>query len=418
MSDEIMYNQNDDNQCDNQQDDGIDRRGFLKCMAWAGTGVLLTMRAGVLESSAFGSVLDRGIRPAGDFSFAQVSDSHIGFSKPANTDVVGTFQEAVKRLDALPTKPDFVIHTGDVSHLSKPEEFDTAQQVLRGSNIDRVFYVPGEHDVLTDDGKRYREQFARDSKGAGWYSFDHKGCHFIGLVNVMNLKAGGMGSLGPEQLEWLEKDLKGRSNSTPIVVFAHIPLWTVYPEWGWGTDDSAQALSHLKRFGSVTVLNGHIHQTLQKVEGNVTFHTACSTAFPQPKPGAAPSPGPMKVPAEQLRSMLGLTSVKFVRAGHSLAIIDSSLESKGAPTPAAAGGKITIDNFAFAPADVVVKPGATVTWINHDDIPHIVVGRDRSFRSPVLDTDGEYSRAFSKPGAYEYFCSIHPHMTGKIVVRA
>jgi Icc protein len=150
--------------------------------------------------------------------------------------------------------------------------------------------------------------------------------HFIGLVNVMNLKAGGLGSLGKEQLEWLEHDVKTLKSSTPIVVFAHIPLWSVYPEWGWGTDDSAQALSYLKRFGTVSVLNGHIHQVMQKVEGNVTFHTAMSTAFPQPQPGTAPSPGPMKVPADKLGGLLGLTNVNFVRGKHTLAVVDSTLQ--------------------------------------------------------------------------------------------
>ena len=217
------------------------------------------------------------------------------------------------------------LHTGDISHLSKPSEFDTVDQVLKEAKASHVFYVPGEHDVLGDDGKQYLERYGKGTKGGGWYSFDQKGVHFIGLVNVLNLKAGGLGSLGSEQLEWLQDDVKGLSASTPIVVFAHIPLWAVYPDWGWGTDDSAQALSYLKRFGSVTVLNGHIHQTMQKVEGNITFHTATSTAFPQPHPGAAPSPGPMKVPAEQLRSLLGLTSVEYVQGQHSLAIVDSSL---------------------------------------------------------------------------------------------
>jgi 3',5'-cyclic AMP phosphodiesterase CpdA len=132
--------------------------------------------------------------------------------------------------------------------------------------------------------------------------------------------------LGAEQLEWLENDVKRLSASTPVVVFAHIPLWSVYPEWGWGTEDSAQALAYLKRFGSVTVLNGHIHQTMQKVEGNVTFHTAASTAFPQPQPGKADSPGPMKVPAAELRGLLGITDVSFVQGQEALAIVDSRLE--------------------------------------------------------------------------------------------
>jgi len=179
--------------------------------------------------------------------------------------------------------------------------------------------------MVDDNGKGYLDRFGKNAQGADWYSFDKHGVHFIGLVNVVDLKAGGLGTLGLEQLEWLEKDVKHLSHSTPIVVFAHIPLWTVYEQWGWGTQDSAQALSYLKKFGSVTVLNGHIHQTMQKVAGNVTFHTACSTAFPQPQPGAAQGPGPMKVPPEQLRTLLGITDVNYVRHKHALAVIDSTL---------------------------------------------------------------------------------------------
>lgn len=310
--------------------DGIDRRGFLKCMAWAGTGAFFVIQGGVLKSFALGKKgLDAAAAAAakGGLSFVQISDSHIGFNKPANPDVTATLQEAVAKINALPTPPAFVLHTGDLTHLSKPEEFDTLSQVLKTIRTDRVFYVPGEHDVLNDNGKQYLERFGSGAQGDGWYSFDQKGVHFIGLVNVLNLKAGGLGTLGQEQLEWLEKDVERLKSSTPIVVFAHIPLWAVYPEWGWGTDDSEQALSYLKRFGSVAVLNGHIHQTMQKVEGNVTFHTATSTAFPQPQPGTAPSPGPLKVPAEKLRSLLGLTDVTFVRGKHNLAIVDSPLQS-------------------------------------------------------------------------------------------
>jgi 3',5'-cyclic-AMP phosphodiesterase len=315
--DEILY--------DHHQD-GIDRRGFLKCMAWAGTGTLCVIKGGVLNSYAFNRIGE--LDPAdlkGELSFAQISDSHMGFNKPANTDVVGTLKAAVDKINALKTQPEFLLHTGDISHLSKPEEFDTVDQILKGANPKDAFYVPGEHDVLNDDGKQFLDRYGKGSKGAGWYSFEKKGVHFVGLVNVMNLKAGGLGTLGHDQLEWLEDDVKHLSKSTPIVVFAHIPLWSIYPEWGWGTEDSAQALSYLKKFGSVTVLNGHIHQTMQKVEGNVTFHTAASTAFPQPEPGKADSPGPMKVPADQLRGLLGITDVNFVRGQQALAIVDSKL---------------------------------------------------------------------------------------------
>jgi 3',5'-cyclic-AMP phosphodiesterase len=306
-----------------QGHDGVDRRGFLSCMAWAGTGLLWSVAGGVLSSRAFGQ---EAAEAKADFSFAQISDSHIGFNKPANTDVTATLKLAVDRINALPQKPAFVLHSGDLTHLAKPKEFDTVNEVLKGARAGRVFYVPGEHDVFTDEGKSYLERYGKGTRGSGYHSFDHKGVHVIGLVNVMDLKAGGLGVLGAEQLAWLKKDVAGLAASTPIVVFAHVPLWIVYEKWGWGTKDGAQALALLKRFGSVTVLNGHIHQAMQKVEGNVTFHTAASTAFPQPAPGKAPSPGPVKVPAERLKRMLGLTKVTCTVKKNSLAVVDSTLE--------------------------------------------------------------------------------------------
>ena len=303
------------------QNDGIDRRGFLQCMAWAGTGVVWSVGAGMASSHAFGQKPPAGSESG--FSFVQISDSHMGFNKPANPDVTGTLRAAVDKINALQRTPDFIIHTGDLTHTSKVEEFDTLDQVMLGAKAKQVFYVPGEHDNSVDDGKLYLERYGKGAKGKGWYSFDHKGVHFVGLVNSAALE--GMGKLGADQLAWLAADLKGRSSSTPLVLFAHLPLWTVYPDWGWGTQDSEEALSYAKRFGSVTVLNGHIHQVMQKVEGNVAFHTAMSTAFPQPAPGSAPAPGPMKVPAEQLSSVLGIRDVTFVQKSHSLAVVDTPL---------------------------------------------------------------------------------------------
>jgi len=265
----------------------------------------------------------KGSKGVGDLTFAQISDSHIGFDKPANPDVSGTLQATVAKINALPQTPEFIIHTGDLTHSSKAAEFDTMDQILKDGKQKQIYYVPGEHDYSVDDGKQYLERYGKATKGAGWYSFDHKGVHFVGLVNVAAIE--GLGKLGDEQLAWLEGDLKGRTSSTPVVIFAHIPLWTVYQDWGWGTKDSEQALAYLKRFGSVTVLNGHIHQVMQKVEGNVAFHTAMSTAFPQPAPGSAPAPGPMKVPGERLRSVLGITNVSYTVKNHSLAVVDSTL---------------------------------------------------------------------------------------------
>jgi 3',5'-cyclic-AMP phosphodiesterase len=303
-----------------ESSDGIDRRGFLQCMAWAGTGILWSFAGGVPVSRAFGATPPKA--RASDFNFIQISDSHIGFSKAANPDVTGTLQKTVDRVLAVQATPDFLIHTGDLSHNSKDSEFDTMDKVLSATKQE-IFYVPGEHDTAVDDGKLYLQRYGKGSAGSGWYSFDHKGVHFVGLVNVVQLE--GMGHLGDAQLAWLKQNVAQLGSSTPIVVFAHIPLWSVYPDWGWSTADSEQALSLLKRFGSLTVLNGHIHQVMQKVEGNVTFHTAMSTAFPQPAPGSAPSPGPMKVPAEKLQSVLGLAAVHFNPQKQQLAVVDSTL---------------------------------------------------------------------------------------------
>jgi 3',5'-cyclic-AMP phosphodiesterase len=308
-----------------RDEDGVDRRGFLKCMAWAGTGLAWTVAAGLPGCTRMGEPA-AAAEKKGDFSFAQLSDSHIGFSKEPNKDVTATLQAAVEKVNGLKDRPDFLLHTGDLTHLSKPEEFDTCAEVLKGFKGD-VFYVPGEHDLFTDDGKRYLERYGKGKQGTGWRSFDHKGVHFVGLVNVANLQAGKLGLLGKEQIDWLKKDVAGLGDSTPVVVFAHVPLWTVYEKWGWGTEDSAQALELLKRFGSVTVLNGHVHQVLQKVEGKVTFHTARSTAFPQPEPGKAESPGPVKnVAADKLKGVLGVAQINYVENKKSLATVDSTLE--------------------------------------------------------------------------------------------
>jgi 3',5'-cyclic AMP phosphodiesterase CpdA len=304
-------------------EDGTTRRKVLECMTWAGTGLLWTVSGGVPRS--LGLVDGAMAAEASGLTFLQISDSHMGFDKPANPNAKGTLEEAIGRIKAIPQRPAFMIHTGDITHLSKAAEFDDADKIISDAKLD-VHYVPGEHDILDEEAKFYKERYGRGSKGDGWYSFDAGGVHFVGLVNVKNLKAGGMGSLGDDQLKWLADDLKGKTASTPVVLFAHIPLWVVYEQWGWGTDDGARALDMLKGFGSVTVLNGHIHQVMQKVEGNVVFHTARSTAFPQPAPGAAPSPGPMKVADDRLRSMLGVASVTFKRGDQRLAIIDTPLQ--------------------------------------------------------------------------------------------
>ena len=305
---------------------GTTRRRVLECMSWGSAGILWTVAGGVPVARTLDAAPGRAaLAEAGAFSFVQVSDSHIGFTKDPNPTPDATLREALGKIAAMPDRPAFMVHTGDVSHLSKPSELEAASAIMKAAALE-TFYVPGEHETIGDDGKEFFSRFApRAAQPGGWYSFDQGGIHFIGLVNVVNLKPGGLGYLGPDQLQWLAKDTKGLSASTPIVVLAHMPLWALYPEWGWGTDDAAQALGALRRFGSVTVLNGHIHQVLQKVEGNVSFQTARSTAFPQPAPGVGPGPMPMQIAADKLRTTLGIRKIDFI--GTKLAISDRALES-------------------------------------------------------------------------------------------
>jgi 3',5'-cyclic AMP phosphodiesterase CpdA len=304
------------------------RRGALKCLAFGAAGTLFTLSAGILTpidlALAKGDDKDQAAQ-VGLPLFLQISDTHIGFNKEANPDVVGTLTKTITLVNAMPKKPALVIHTGDITHLSRPAEFDTAAQLLSQLNVTELHTTPGEHDVVDASVTEYFSRYGKPSQDRGYYSFDHQGVHFISLINVLNFKPNGLANLGQEQLEWLEKDLRGRSASTPIVVFAHMPLWTIYAPWGWGTQDSDQAMKYLARFGSVTVLNGHIHQIVQKVEGNITFHTARSTAYPQPSAGVGPGPGPLKVSPDELPKMLGVSNVTLKRHPDGLSLTDTTL---------------------------------------------------------------------------------------------
>jgi 3',5'-cyclic AMP phosphodiesterase CpdA len=304
--------------------DLLTRRDALKCLGFGAAGTLFVVSGGVLTPVDL-ALADHGARVTGKPLFVQISDSHIGFNKEANPDVAGTLRLAIERVNALAPAPALVLHTGDITHLSKASEFDVAAELLKGLRVGELHTVPGEHDVADATVSEYFTRFGKASGNRGYYSFDHQGVHFVALINVLNFQAGGLGALGHEQLEWLESDLKHRSSSTPIVIFAHMPLWTVYQPWGWGTGDAEAALAYLRRFGSVTILNGHIHQIVQKVEGNITFHTARSTAFPQPTAGEGPGPGPLKVAPDQLLKVLGITSASIAGHPRAVALTDSSL---------------------------------------------------------------------------------------------
>jgi 3',5'-cyclic AMP phosphodiesterase CpdA len=303
------------------------RRNALKCMAYGGAGTLFTLAGGVLTpiDLAIAATDTRGPGRRDKPLFVQISDTHFGFNKDANPDVNATFTQTLDLVNGMAEQPALILHTGDITHLSRPAEFDLAHQLFSRLRATELHTVPGEHDTTDPTVTEYFNRFGKASDNKGYYSFDHAGVHFIALINVLQFKPGGLGTLGPDQLEWVEADLRGRTASTPIVVFAHMPLWSVYEPWGWGTGDADQLMTYLRRFGSVTVLNGHIHQIVQKVEGNITFHTARSTAYPQPAPGIGSGPGPLTVPGDELGKMLGITSVSVVSHPHSLALTDTTI---------------------------------------------------------------------------------------------
>ncbi|ART71634.1 metallophosphoesterase [Mycobacterium dioxanotrophicus] len=311
----------------NQQDtnsdpQGMTRRQLIRHGAWFGAAVGLAVVGGEVISHAAATPTANVARPT--LRFAQVSDSHIGFTGSANTDVVGSFGRAVDQINGLGYTPDFVIHTGDLTHLATPAQFDQVKQMMQGLKTPHVFTVPGEHDSVDDAGQKYRSVFGAGTRGDGWYSFDIAGVHVIGLVNTLNLKK--LGHLGPDQLEFVEKDVASLSADTPIVVFSHIPLFAMYPDWGWGTDDATQALSYLRRFSSVTCLNGHVHQLFSKTEGNVTFYSGTTTAYPLPHPGDGPAPKPVTLPAGRLQDALGIREVTYTKGNTALALKEEKLQ--------------------------------------------------------------------------------------------
>jgi 3',5'-cyclic AMP phosphodiesterase CpdA len=300
----------------------MSRRQLMRHGAWFGAAVGLAVVGGEVLSHVAAAPAATPTRPT--LRFAQISDSHIGFNGTANPDVVGSFERAIRQINNLGYTPDFVIHTGDLTHLATPAQFDQVNQMMGGLNTPHVFTVPGEHDSVDDAGQKYRSVFGAGTRGDGWYSFDIAGVHVIGLVNTLNLK--NLGHLGADQLEFIEKDVAPLPSDTPIIVFSHIPLFAMYPAWGWGTDDATQALSYLRRFSSVTCLNGHVHQLFSKTEDNVTFYSGTTTAYPLPHPGDGPAPKPLTLPAGKLHDALGIREVSYTRGQSMLALKEETLQ--------------------------------------------------------------------------------------------
>ena len=301
----------------------LDRRRFLSHVAWAGTALAFTASGGVLSACST-SAKTSAKASTSDVTFAQISDTHIGFTGPANPDVTATATAAIAQINAMTPQPAFVVHTGDLTHTATPAQFDQVKQLMSSLKAP-VFYVPGEHDSTDDNGEKYRAVFGTNTKGDGWSSWDTNGIHFVNLVNTLHLDK--LGHLGTAQLDFLKTDLAPLTASTPLVLFSHIPLFDMYPTWGWGTDDATQALSYTKRFGSVTAINGHVHQLMTKIEGNITFYAGLGTAYPLPTPGQdnAPAAKPLTVAADKLRTVLGTRTINYITTNPTLAVTDHPL---------------------------------------------------------------------------------------------
>jgi hypothetical protein len=253
------------------------RRDFLRFLGLGGV---------VLASGLAGCARLRGRE---DFYFLQLSDTHWGYEGPANPEAGVTLKRTTAAIAAAARKPDFVVFTGDLTHDTKDAALRRArlgefEQIVTGIGIPHRRFLPGEHDASADHGAAYRERF-----GETHWSFDHKGIHFVGLDNVSDPE----GALGEAQLGWLEKDLERLSRSQPIVVFAHRPLFDLYPSWDWTTRDGARAISILSAHENVTVFYGHIHQEHHHTTGSIAHHSARSLIFPLPTPGSAPKRAPL-----------------------------------------------------------------------------------------------------------------------------
>ena len=287
------------------------RRNFMHHVGWTGLGILWTVGAnGLLESCQVGDTTAQK-QSATSLSFVQISDSHLGFHQPANEHVEATLQKAINSINSLPTPPAFVVHTGDITQLSKPAQFDQAKQLLAQLKVP-LFTLPGEHDVIGDGGQAYSEAFSQKEKKEGLEAWDQSGVHYVSLTNVLDFGGSGNGKLGQAQIDVLAKDLAAQKSDTPLVIFSHIPLYDLYPQWGWATADWASARSLLSRFSAVTVLSGHIHQVIQHTEGKISFSTATATAFPLPSPGHGDHPNPVKLPENALLAELGFRTVEIV----------------------------------------------------------------------------------------------------------
>jgi hypothetical protein len=284
----------------------LDRRDFMRLAGLGTVGVVFASALpGVATAQTHGGAAGAQMHGE-DFFFLQLSDTHWGFEGPPNPDAKGTLKKAIRSINALAQRPDFIVFTGDLTHTTddpgeRRRRMSEFRQIVSELEAKSLRFMPGEHDASLDGGKAYQELF-----GATHYSFDHKGIHFIALDNVSDPHA----SLGEEQLGWLAKDLSAQKADAPIVVFTHRPLFDLAPEWDWATRDGAKAVELLMPYKNVTVFYGHIHQEHHHMTGHIAHHAARSLMFPLPAPHSQPKRTPLPWDPAQPYKGLGFRGVE------------------------------------------------------------------------------------------------------------
>jgi len=296
----------------------IDRRDFLK-LAGIGSAVFASGLGGLHD------LTNRALAAEDEFFFVQLSDTHWGFTGQAvNPDSTGTLKKAVEAVNNLKIQPDFIMFTGDLTHVTDDDKdrrtrMSQFEDIVSALKVKNIRFMPGEHDAGLDEGAAFKEFF-----GKTHYTFDHKGVHFIVLDNVSDPTS----TVGKDQLEWLSADLKKQKKDSRIVVFTHRPLFDLYPDWDWYTRDGAKAIEMLMPYLNVTVFYGHIHQENHKNTGHIAHHAAKGLMFPLPAPGSVPVKNPIPWNASQPYKGLGFRSVDVTAKPAALAIAEFNVKGE------------------------------------------------------------------------------------------
>ena len=388
----------------------IYRKDFLKLVGMSSTAVLLGKFG--LEAA----LKNKNDQP--DFFFVQVSDTHWGFTGPKiNPDSTGTLKKAIAAINSMEKKPDFIVFTGDLTHTTDdPKErrkrLAEVRDIIKGLKVKNIKFLAGEHDAALDNGKAYKEFF-----GKTYYTFVHKGIHFIAIDNVSDPTS----SIGEVQLKWLRGVLKKLNKKARIIVLTHRPLYDLYPQWDWWTRDGAKAIELLKPFKNVAVLYGHIHQEIHDTSSAIAHHAVKGMMFPLPAPGSVPKKAPIPWDPEKPYNGLGYRGIRVSMSTPELMLTEFPIVASNETTAQVI--KITAKKFEYSPSEITLKKGVPVVLeFTSLDVAHGFNCPDLGVRTDIIP--GKASRVNlvpQKAGTFNFICDIfcgdgHEGMSGKIIV--